>query len=54
LHTTGTAKEKTGEKLLSLTSSPWSGSAELRVSNENGRKFILDDEQVKYEFGEIK
>ena len=49
-----TAKEKDGEKLLSLISAPWSGGAELRVTNERGRKLIMDDEQMKYEFDEIK
>lgn len=49
-----TAKEKNGEKLLSLTSAPWSGGAELRVSNDKSRKLTMDDEQVKYEFDEIK
>lgn len=50
----GTAKEKSGEKLLSLISAPWSGGAELRVENEGGRKLILDDEQTKYVFSESK
>ncbi len=49
-----TAKEKTGERLLALISPPWSGGAELRVSKESGKKLILDDEQSKYEFDEIK
>lgn len=49
-----TAKEKDGEKLLSLTSAPWSGGAELRVVNEKGRKLIMDDEQMKYEFDDVK
>jgi len=49
----GSAKEQTGEKLLSLTSAPWSGAVELRVQREP-KKLILDDAQVKYEFVEEK
>jgi len=49
----GSKKESTGEKLLSLTSVPWSGGTELRVVPKP-KKLILDDAQVKYEFIQIK
>lgn len=49
-----TAKEKDGERLLSLISAPWSGGAELRVSKDKVRKLIMDDEQNNYEFTEVK
>lgn len=50
----GSAKEQSGERLLAFTSAPWSGGSELRVEKGAIRKLILDDEQVKYEFSEIK
>ncbi len=45
-----TSKEKTGDKLLSLTSAPWSGGLELRASKEDGKKLILDSDQSTYIF----
>lgn len=48
-----TAKEKNGELLLALTTPPWSGGMQLRVS-QDPRKLILDDEQVKYEYGIVE
>lgn len=50
----GSAKEQTGEKLLALVGAPWSGGFELRVQKEPTKKLFLDDEQVKYEFTEVK
>lgn len=50
----GSAKEESGDKLLALTSAPWSGGSELRVEKGQIRKLILDDDQIKYEFSEIK
>jgi len=50
----GSAKEQSGERLVSLVTVPWSGGFELRVQKDPMKKLILDDEQVKYEFTPIK